>query len=42
MDVANVSIFKGGDVIFDAQDPERAYGQLIRSLVLRTTRDFRR
>jgi hypothetical protein len=42
MDVANVSIFKGGNVLFDAQDPERAYGQLIRSLVLRTTRDFRR
>jgi len=42
MDVANVSIFKGGNVVFDAQDPERAYGQLIRSLVLRTTRDFRR
>ena len=42
MDVANVSIFKGGNVVFDAQDPERAYGELIRSLVLRTTRDFRR
>ncbi|MCX6566307.1 MAG: hypothetical protein NTW38_07795 [Candidatus Aminicenantes bacterium] len=41
MDVANVSVFKGGDVVFDAQDPERAYGDLIQELVLRTTRDFR-
>ena len=38
--VANVSVFKGGGVFFDARDPERAYGDLIRALVGRTTRDF--
>ena len=38
--VAQVSVLKGGAVIFDAQDPERAYGPLVRDLVLRATRDF--
>jgi hypothetical protein len=38
--VGQVSIVKGGAVIFDAQDPERAYGPLLRDLVLRATRDF--
>lgn len=42
MDVANVSVFKGGDVVFDARDPERAYGDLIHEIVGRITRDFRR
>ncbi|MHB8054258.1 MAG: hypothetical protein ACYDH3_03315 [Candidatus Aminicenantales bacterium] len=41
MDVANASVFPGGDVVFDAQDPARAYGDLIEELVSRTTRDFR-
>lgn len=39
--VAQVSVFRGGDIFFDARDPERAYGSLIRALVERTTRDFR-
>jgi hypothetical protein len=39
--VAQVSVFRGGDIFFDARDPERAYGSLVRSLVERTTRDFR-
>ncbi len=38
--VAQVSVVKGGGVFFDARDPERAYGRLIRDLVLRATRDF--
>jgi hypothetical protein len=41
MDVANASVFPGGDVVFDAQDPARAYGDLVDELVRRTTRDFR-
>jgi len=39
--VAQVSVFRGGDIFFDARDPERAYGSLVRALVERTTRDFR-
>ena len=42
MDVANASVFPGGEVVFDAQDPTRAYGELVEELVRRTTRDFRR
>jgi hypothetical protein len=38
--VAQVSVWRGGGIFFDARDPERAYGSLIRSLVARTTRDF--
>jgi len=38
--VAQVSVVKGGGVFFDARDPERAYGHLIRDLVWRATRDF--
>ncbi len=38
--VGQVSVVKGGGVIFDAQDPERAYGPMLRDLVLRATRDF--
>lgn len=39
--IAQVSVFKGGGIFFDARDPEQAYGALIRALVARTTRDFR-
>jgi hypothetical protein len=39
--VGQVSIFKGGDFIFDADDPEQAYGDLVDSLVAQVTRDFR-
>jgi len=38
--VANVSVVSGGGVIFDARDPEQAYGSLVRALVRRATRDF--
>jgi hypothetical protein len=38
--IAQVSVVKGGGVVFDAQDPERAYGEMLRDLVLRATRDF--
>ncbi|MCJ7588767.1 MAG: DUF799 domain-containing protein [Candidatus Aminicenantes bacterium] len=38
--VAQVSVWRDGGIFFDAHDPERAYGSLIRSLVARTTRDF--
>ncbi len=41
MDIADLSVLKNGQVMFDARDPERLYGRLIRELVLRTTRDFR-
>ncbi len=41
MDVAAARVMKGGDVIFDAQDPQRTYGDLVQELVRRTTRDFR-
>jgi len=38
--VAHVSVFKGGDIFFDASNPEQAYGPLMRDLVRKTTRDF--
>lgn len=41
MDVANLNVLKSGEVLFDARDPERTYGRLIRELILRTTRDLR-
>jgi hypothetical protein len=41
MDLANLNVLKSGEVLFDARDPERAYGRLVRELVLRTTRDLR-
>lgn len=39
--VGHVSVFKGGGFAFDADDPERAYGELIDSLVVQVTQDFR-
>ena len=39
--VGQITIFKGGDFSFDADDPERAYGDLVDSLVAQVTRDFR-
>ena len=41
MELAGLNVLKSGEVLFDARDPERAYGSLIRELVLRTTRDLR-
>ena len=39
--VGHLSVFKGGDFVFDAEDPEAAYGELVDALVARVTRDFR-
>jgi len=39
--VGNISIFGGKNFAFDAKDPEKAYGNLINSLVTQVTRDFR-
>ena len=39
--VGNISIFGGKNFAFDAKDPEKAYGNLINSLVTEVTRDFR-
>jgi hypothetical protein len=39
--VGHISVFRGGDFIFDAEDPEAAYGPLVDSLVTQVTRDFR-
>ena len=38
--VGHISVFGGGNVVFDAQDPDQAYGGLIDSLVNRATYDF--
>jgi hypothetical protein len=38
--VGHISVFQG-DVSFDAEDPERAYGELVDALVEAVTRDFR-
>jgi hypothetical protein len=39
--VGEVTLFSGGEVFFDADDPEKAYGQLVEALVGRITPDFR-
>ena len=41
MRVGQVRVFGGRQVVFDADDPERAYGELISALVGAVTRDFR-
>jgi hypothetical protein len=38
--VGHVSVLGGKDVVFDADDPEQAYGSLIDTLVAQVTRDF--
>jgi hypothetical protein len=38
--VGHISVFRGGHFVFDAQDPEDAYGGLVDSLVSRATSDF--
>ena len=40
-EVAQVSIFSGGAVHFDAENPEEAYGKLTKSLIEEVTRDLR-
>lgn len=39
--VGNITLDRGGIAIFDAQNPEKAYGQLTRWLVVGVTKDFR-
>lgn len=39
--VGHVSVLGGKNVAFDADDPERAYGDLINALADQVTRDFR-
>jgi hypothetical protein len=39
--VGEVSLLDGDDFVFDADDPERAYGELVDALVQRVTEDFR-
>lgn len=38
--VGGVSIFGKKHFMFDAKDPDNAYGELVRALVKKTTRDF--
>lgn len=38
--VGQISVFDGDQVVFDAEDPERAYGGLVDVLVAEVTRDF--
>ena len=38
--VGHISVLGGKDVVFDADDPERAYGSLVDTLVAQVTRDF--
>lgn len=39
--VGQISVGDGGVYVFDAEDPEGAYGELVDSLVTQVTRDFR-
>jgi hypothetical protein len=39
--VAEVSVFPGGAVIFDAENPDQAYGDLVESLVREVSTDLR-
>ena len=39
--IGHVSVFHGGEFVFDAQDPEASYGVLVDALVEQVTRDFR-
>jgi hypothetical protein len=39
--IGNISFFESRDVAFNAEDPEKAYGKLINSLVQQVTKDFR-
>jgi len=39
--VGQISVFSGGGVVFDADDPDRAYGSLVDKLVHDATWDFR-
>jgi hypothetical protein len=38
--VGEVSVFSAPDVVFDAEDPDRAYGELVDALIGQVTTDF--
>ncbi len=40
-EIGYVSVWEGGSFVFDAEDPERAYGKLVNTLVEDASRDFR-
>ncbi len=40
-EIGNVNIWEGGVFVFDAEDPERAYGKLVNALIEDASRDFR-
>ena len=40
-EIGNVTIWEGGGFAFDAEDPERAYGKLVNTLVEDASVDFR-
>jgi hypothetical protein len=40
-EIANVNVWEGGVFVFDAEDPEKAYGKLVHALVEDASRDFR-
>ena len=40
-EIANVNVWEGGVFVFDAEDPEKAYGKLVHALVENASRDFR-
>jgi hypothetical protein len=39
--LGNVTLRNGEDLVFDAEDPEKAYGALVKTLVGKVTKDFR-
>lgn len=40
-EIGYVSVWEGGSFVFDAEDPERAYGKLVNTLVEDASQDFR-
>jgi hypothetical protein len=40
-EIGNVTVFEGGGFVFDAEDPEKAYGKLVNALVEEASQDFR-
>jgi len=39
--LGHISVFRGREFVFDAEDPEAAYGVLVDALVEQVTTDFR-
>lgn len=40
-EIGYVSVWEGGGFVFDAEDPERAYGKLVNTLIEDASQDFR-